>query len=63
MLNGQDDPAFPVESAQLPLFSRLGTLPADKKHLIYDSGHGVPHKEEVRETLDWLDHYLGPVSR
>ena len=36
----------------------------DKKHVIYESGHGsLPHGEEVRESLDWLDKYLGPVRR
>ena len=64
MLNGRYDDLFPIESAQLPFFRRLGTAPGDKKHLIYEGGHGgVPHTEEVRETLDWLDKYLGPVRR
>jgi formylglycine-generating enzyme required for sulfatase activity/dienelactone hydrolase len=62
MLNGRYDDGFPVESSQLPLFRLLGTPTKDKKHVIYEAGHGaLPHTEEVRETLDWLDKYLGPV--
>jgi len=34
----------------------------DKKHVLYEAGHAaLPHKEDVRESLDWLDQYLGPV--
>jgi len=62
MLNGRYDSLFPVESAQLPIFRRLGTPDKDKRHVIYEAGHAaLPHVEEVRETLDWLDKYLGPV--
>jgi len=64
MLNGRYDAAFPVESSQLPLFHLLGTPEKDKKHVIYEAGHGdLPRREEVRETLDWLDKYLGKVRR
>jgi len=62
MLNGRYDSLFPVESAQLPIFRRLGTPDKDKRQVIYEAGHGaLPHGEEVRETLNWLDKYLGPV--
>jgi dienelactone hydrolase len=62
MLSGRYDDFYPVESDQLPIFRRLGTPDKDRKHVIYDAGHGaVPRTEEVRETLDWLDKYLGPV--
>ncbi|MFI5120275.1 MAG: SUMF1/EgtB/PvdO family nonheme iron enzyme [Thermoanaerobaculia bacterium] len=63
MLNGRYDHRFPVEAAQLPFFRSLGTPEKDKKHVIYDSGHSPPRKEFIRETLDWLDKYLGPVKR
>jgi dienelactone hydrolase len=64
MLNARYDHLFPVETGQLPVFRRLGTPEKDKKHVVYDAGHGgLPHAEEVRETLDWLDKYLGPVKR
>jgi serine/threonine protein kinase/dienelactone hydrolase len=62
MLNGRYDSLFPVQSAQLPIFRRLGTPDKDKRQVIYEAGHGaLPHGEEVRETLNWLDKYLGPV--
>jgi hypothetical protein len=64
MLNGRYDDIFPLESSQRPMFHLLGTPRADKKHVIYEAGHeDFPRKESVRETLDWLDKYLGPVRR
>jgi formylglycine-generating enzyme required for sulfatase activity/dienelactone hydrolase/predicted Ser/Thr protein kinase len=63
MLNGRYDHFFPVESSQLPLFRLLGTPEKDKRHVIYESGHAPPRKEFIRESLDWLDKYLGPVKR
>ena len=63
MLNGRYDHFFPLESSQLPLFHLLGTPDADKKQVMYESGHVPPRKEVIRESLDWLDRYLGPVKR
>ncbi|MDQ1348291.1 MAG: eukaryotic-like serine/threonine-protein kinase [Acidobacteriota bacterium] len=63
MLNGRFDADFPLESVQLPLFRRLGTPEKDKRQVIYESGHVPPLKDLIRETLDWLDKYLGPVKR
>jgi dienelactone hydrolase len=61
MLNGRYDQSFPLEGSQLPLFRSLGTK--DKKHVIYEAGHGAfPHPAAIRESLDWLDKYLGPVT-
>jgi eukaryotic-like serine/threonine-protein kinase len=63
MLNGRDDFLFAVESSQLPLFRLLGTRPADKRHVLYEGGHGVITRLDViKESLDWLDRYLGPVK-
>lgn len=63
MLNGRDDFLFPVESSQLPLFRLLGTPGKDKRHLLYEGGHGViTHSDVIKEALDWLDRYLGPVN-
>ena len=62
MLNGRYDGTFPLESSQRPLFHFLGTPANVKKHVIYDGGHGAfPRPDAVRECLDWLDKYLGPV--
>ena len=61
MLDGKYDFFFPVELAQKPFFERLGT-PADrKKYIVYEGGHDVPRTELIKETLAWLDKYLGPV--
>jgi eukaryotic-like serine/threonine-protein kinase len=62
MLNGGYDFVFPLETCQEPLFRAFGTLPADKKHVLYDTGHRPPQLPMMKETLDWLDHYLGPVK-
>jgi predicted esterase len=62
MINGRYDASFPLESSSRPLFSFLGTPARDKKHLVYEGGHGIfPRPDAVRETLHWLDKYLGPV--
>jgi hypothetical protein len=29
--------------------------------LVYASGHLVPQTEFIKETLAWLDTYLGPI--
>jgi dienelactone hydrolase/predicted Ser/Thr protein kinase len=63
MLNGRYDHFFPVESSQQPFWRLLGTPEKDKRLIIYETGHAVPRKEFIRESLDWLDKYLGPVKR
>ena len=62
MLNGRDDFLFPVQSSQIPLFQFLGVPSSMKRHVILDSGHVPPEKPVVKEALDWLDRYLGPVA-
>jgi serine/threonine protein kinase/formylglycine-generating enzyme required for sulfatase activity/dienelactone hydrolase len=62
MLNGRYDFFFPVDASQNPMFERLGTPPAQKRHVLYDAGHGIPRVEMIRETLDWLDRYQGVPS-
>jgi hypothetical protein len=62
MLNGRYDYYLAVESSQRPFFHYLGTPENNKKLVIYEGGHGAfPRPEAVRECLDWLDKYLGPV--
>lgn len=64
MLNGRYDGNFPVESSQRPLFQLLGTPSSDKKHLLFETGHeGPPRAVLAKESLEWLDRYLGPVRR
>jgi fermentation-respiration switch protein FrsA (DUF1100 family) len=63
MLNGRHDMFFPVETSQKPMFQLLGTPDENKRHVIAEGGHDVPRQLLIRETLDWLDRYLGPVAR
>ena len=63
MINGRYDHFFPVETSQKPFLKLLGTPDADKKYVLYETGHAPPRKEVIRESLDWLDKYLGPVKR
>ena len=63
MLNGRDDLIVPVETLQLPLLRWLGTPERDKRNVLLDSGHVGPTHQYMKETLDWFDRYLAPVSR
>jgi len=62
MLNGRYDFFFPVESTQDPFYRLLGSKKDHKKHLLYETGHNIPRNELIKETLNWLDQYLGPVK-
>ena len=62
MLNGRDDFTFPIETAQVPMFKLLGTPEADKRHTLYDGGHVFPFARIMKDSLEWLDRYLGPVK-
>ena len=64
LLGGRNDFYFPVETSQAPLFKLLGTPAENKRHMIFEgAGHVPPRIELIREILDWLDRYLGPVRR
>jgi len=62
MLNGRYDFFFPTETSQEPLYRLLGSKKDQKKHLLYDTGHNIPKNELIKESLNWLDLYLGPVN-
>jgi predicted esterase len=62
MLNGRHDFFLPIETSQIPAFHFLGTPEKDKRQVIYETGHNIPRNEMIREVLNWLDHYLGPVK-
>jgi serine/threonine protein kinase len=62
MINGRYDFVFPLETCQDPLFRALGTPTADKRHMLYDTGHMPDSLPIMKDTLDWLDHYLGAVN-
>jgi eukaryotic-like serine/threonine-protein kinase len=61
LLSGRYDAMFPLESSARPMFALLGTPKQDKKHLVYETDHFIPHNELIKETLAWLDKYLGPT--
>ncbi|MGB6865592.1 MAG: protein kinase [Candidatus Aminicenantaceae bacterium] len=65
MLNGRYDYLFPLEESVLPMYRLLGT-PEEHKHLVvFDSGHSIDsynRNKLIKEVLDWLDRYLGPVE-
>jgi dienelactone hydrolase len=65
MLNGRSDYFFPHEVSQKPMFELLGTPRADKRQVLFETAHdsSLFRQEVIRETLDWLDKYLGPVGR
>jgi formylglycine-generating enzyme required for sulfatase activity/cephalosporin-C deacetylase-like acetyl esterase len=62
MLNGRFDFIFPTGSSQEPMFRLLGTPREHKRRIVYDTGHDIPRTEIIKETLNWLDRYLGPVQ-
>jgi len=49
------------ETAQKPMFDLLGAR--DKKMVVDEADHIPTTVVYIRETLAWLDHYLGPVNR
>jgi serine/threonine protein kinase len=61
MLNGRYDHYFPVETSMMPMFHLLGTPATEKKSVLYPTGHAVPRNQLIKEALDWLDRWLGPV--
>ena len=61
MVNGRYDFFFPKETTQDPMFHLLGTSEKDKQHVVFESGHVPPADMLIKEVLDWLDRYLGPV--
>ena len=62
ILNGRFDFIWPPSISQEPMFRLLGTPAEHKRRVVYDTGHGIPRDEMIKETLDWLDRYLGPVK-
>ena len=62
MLNGEHDFYFPVETSQKPMFDLLGTPAEHKRRITFPLGHSVPRAEHIKETLAWLDRYLGSVE-
>jgi cephalosporin-C deacetylase-like acetyl esterase len=61
MLNGLYDMACPLELDVRPMFEMLGTPAQHKRLVVYPTDHFIPPDEFLRESLAWLDRYLGPV--
>ena len=47
---------------QRPMFESLGTPDELKRLAVLEGGHLPPIDQVIRETLSWLDEYLGPVD-
>ena len=62
MLNGKYDLNIPYETWVKPMYDLLGTPPDKKELKLYDTDHFIPREELIKETLIWLDRYLGPVK-
>jgi dienelactone hydrolase len=62
MLNGRYDTLFPLDRSIQPMYDFLGTPGQHKRLLLYDTDHIPPRKEFIKETLAWLDSYLGHVE-
>ena len=61
MLSGEFDAMVPMDNARR-YFELLGSPTADKKHVVAVGGHFVPRAVVIRETIDWLDQWLGAVG-
>ena len=61
MLNGRYDYVFPGPISQEPMFRLLGTPNGQKRRAVYEGGHDIFRNVMIRESLGWLDRYLGPV--
>jgi eukaryotic-like serine/threonine-protein kinase len=59
LLNGRFDFFYPIDTSQLPMFELFGTPQGHKRRVAYETGHNIPRPELIRESLGWLDKYLG----
>ncbi len=62
MLNGRYDNIFPPETSSRLMFDLLGTPLENKRQIFYETDHIPLRVEYIKETLAWLDKYLGPVK-
>jgi eukaryotic-like serine/threonine-protein kinase len=63
MLNGRYDTIAAYETSIKPIFDLLGTPRNQKELKVYETDHIPPRNEFMKETLAWLDRYLGPPNR
>lgn len=45
-----------------PMFDLLGTPDEHKALRVFETDHIPPMNEFIKQSLDWLDRYLGPVE-
>jgi serine/threonine protein kinase/pimeloyl-ACP methyl ester carboxylesterase len=63
IVGGRYDFLFPLETSMSPMFRLLGAPEKDKRLALWEGGHVPPNdKIFIKETLDWLDRYLGPAK-
>jgi dienelactone hydrolase len=60
LLNGKYD--VNIDSYIRPLFELMGTPEEHKQLILYETDHIPPRADFIRETLNWLDKYMGPVK-
>jgi dienelactone hydrolase len=63
MLNGRYDLLYRAETDQLPMFRLLGTPKNQKRYVLFDAGHVLLQQNDMKETLDWFDKYLGATGK
>jgi len=61
LLSGEFDAMVQRADAER-FFDLIGVAPDLKKHVIALGGHYIPRDVLMRESLDWLDAYLGPPA-
>ncbi|TKJ33437.1 MAG: hypothetical protein CEE38_20770 [Planctomycetes bacterium B3_Pla] len=65
MVNGAEDAIMPLKTSVKPMYELLGTDDQYKELKTYPGGHGLFglfNKQILKDVLDWLDLYLGPVE-
>ncbi len=62
MLNGRYDHIFDLDKSVIPFFKLLAAPEADKRLCVYETGHSLPKRDIIKEILNWLDKYFGPVN-
>jgi eukaryotic-like serine/threonine-protein kinase len=63
-VGGESDFHFgPPEVTRRPVFDLLGTPDEHKRFAMLEGAHIPDWTQVIRETLDWLDRYQGPVIR
>jgi hypothetical protein len=61
MLNGRYDMTFQYETQVKPMFDLLGTPEEHKRSILYETDHFTPRTDATKQTLAWLDRYLGAL--